>query len=252
MPVLRRSLVAGNWKMNGLSSSMGELDRLIEGLGSGGALEVMICPPATLVAAFARAAAGSAVLIGAQDCHPKPAGPYTGDISAEMLRDAGAQAVIVGHSERRIHHGEQNAEVCAKALAARRAGLVAIVCVGETQDDRGQTSEVIASQLALSLPDQASGANLVVAYEPVWAIGSGLTPGRQDIAGVHHAVRAHLTQRFGAEGDKIRILYGGSVKPQNARDLVSIADVDGALVGGASLRAEEFLSIIAACSPRRG
>lgn len=254
MPVLRRSLVAGNWKMNGLSSSMGELERLIEGLGSDGALEVMLCPPATLVSAFARAAAGSAVLIGGQDCHPKPAGPYTGDISAEMLRDAGAQAVIVGHSERRIHHGEQNAEVCAKALAARRAGLMAIVCVGETQQERerGQTSDVIATQLAGSLPDQASGANLVVAYEPVWAIGSGLTPGRQDIAEVHHAVRVHLTQRFGSEGDKIRILYGGSVKPQNARDIASVADVDGALVGGASLKAEEFLSIIAACSPRRG
>jgi triosephosphate isomerase len=248
MAAVRRSLLAGNWKMNGLTGSIGELDQLINGVGSDCGLDVMICPPATLLAAFAKAAAGSAVSIGAQDCHPKPAGAYTGDISAEMLRDAGAQAVIVGHSERRIHHGEQNVDVHAKALAARRAGLVAIVCVGETQEERerGQTSDVIAAQLVGSLPDKASGASLVVAYEPVWAIGSGLTPSPHDVAEVHRLIRTHLTERFALEGNKIRILYGGSVKPDNCKGLLSVANVDGALVGGASLKAEEFLRIIAA------
>jgi triosephosphate isomerase (TIM) len=248
MAAVRRSLLAGNWKMNGLTRSIGELDQLIKGVGSDCDADVMICPPATLVAAFAKAADGSAVSIGAQDCHPKPAGAYTGDISAEMLRDAGAAAVIVGHSERRIYHREQNADVRAKALAARRAGLLAIVCVGETQEQResGQTSEVIAAQLVGSLPDEASGASLVVAYEPVWAIGSGLTPSPHDVAEVHRAIRAHLTERFGLEGDKIRILYGGSVRPENCDGVVSVANVDGALVGGASLKAEEFLRIIAA------
>jgi triosephosphate isomerase len=248
MAAVRRSLLAGNWKMNGLTRSIGELDQLIKGVGSDCDADVMICPPATLLAAFAKAATGSAVSIGAQDCHPKPAGAYTGDISAEMLRDAGAAAVIVGHSERRIYHREQNADVRAKALAARRAGLLAIVCVGETQEQResGQTSEVIAAQLVGSLPDEASGASLVVAYEPVWAIGSGLTPSPHDVAEVHRAIRAHLTERFGLEGDKIRILYGGSVRPENCDGVVSVANVDGALVGGASLKAEEFLRIIAA------
>jgi len=252
MAAVRRSLLAGNWKMNGLTRSIGELDQLINGLGSDCGVDVMICPPATLLAAFAKAAAGSAVSIGAQDCHPKPAGPYTGDISAEMLRDAGAEAVIVGHSERRIHHGEQNADVRAKAFAARRAGLLAIVCVGETQQERerGQTNEVIAAQLVGSLPDRANAASLVVAYEPVWAIGSGLTPSAQDIAEVHQAIRAHLTERFGLEGDKIRILYGGSVKGDNAGELLSVANVDGALIGGASLKAEELLRIIAAKTGR--
>jgi len=248
MEAVRRSLFAGNWKMNGLTRSIGELGQLIDGVGSDCDVDVMICPPATLLTAFAKAAAGSAVSIGAQDCHPKPAGAYTGDISAEMLRDAGADAVIVGHSERRIHHGEQNADVRAKALAARRAGLLAIVCVGETQEEResGQTGEVINAQLVGSLPEEASGASLVVAYEPVWAIGSGLTPSPHDVAEVHRAVRTHLTGRFGHEGDKIRILYGGSVKPENCDGLLSVANVDGALVGGASLKAEEFLRIIAA------
>jgi triosephosphate isomerase (TIM) len=248
MAAVRRSLLAGNWKMNGLTRSIGELDQLINGVGSACDVDVMICPPATLLAAFAKAAAGSAVSIGAQDCHPKPAGAYTGDISAEMLRDAGATAVIVGHSERRIYHGEQNADVRAKALAARRAGLLAIVCVGETQEERerGQTSEVINAQLVGSLPDEASEASLVVAYEPVWAIGSGLTPSPHDVVEVHRAIRAYLTERFGLEGDKIRILYGGSVKPENCDGLLSVANVDGALIGGASLKAEEFLRIIAA------
>jgi triosephosphate isomerase len=248
MAALRRSLLAGNWKMNGLTGSVGELDQLIKGVHSDCGLDVMICPPATLLAAFAKVAGGSRVSIGAQDCHSQPSGPYTGDISAEMLRDAGAEAVIVGHSERRIHHREQNADVRAKALACQRAGLVAIVCVGETGEERerGQTGEVIAAQLVGSLPEKASGASLVVAYEPVWAIGSGVTPDPGDIAEVHRAVRGHLTERFAHEGDKIRILYGGSVKPDNAADLLSDANVDGALVGGASLKAEEFLRIIAA------
>ena len=242
-------LVAGNWKMNGLVASRSELAKIIAGAGAlTGKAELMVCPPATLIADFAVAARGSAVTVGAQDCHVAPSGAHTGDISAEMLRDAGAEAVIVGHSERRIHHGEQNADVRAKALAARRAGLLAIVCVGETQEERerGQTSDVIASQLVGSLPDRAGGASLVVAYEPVWAIGSGLTPSPHDVAEVHRAIRVHLTERFAHEGEKIRILYGGSVKPENAEGLLSVANVDGALVGGASLKAEEFLRIIAA------
>jgi triosephosphate isomerase (TIM) len=248
MAALRRSLLAGNWKMNGLTGSIDELDRLMKGLDPDCGVDVMICPPATLLAAFAKTAAGTGVSIGAQDCHPQPAGPYTGDISAEMLRDAGAVAVIVGHSERRIHHGEQNADVRAKALAAQRAALAAIVCVGETQEqrDRGQTGDVIAAQLAGSLPDEASGSSLVVAYEPVWAIGSGVTPRPSDVAEVHRAIRTHLTERFGPQGEKIRILYGGSVKPDNAGELLAVANVDGALVGGASLKAEEFLAIIVA------
>ena len=244
-----RPLIAGNWKMNGLKASLTEFKAMLAGAAAVAAkTDLLICPPATLVAAFAQEAKSTALRVGAQDCHPGISGAHTGDISAEMLRDAGAQAVIVGHSERRIHHGEQNADVQAKALAAQRAGLFAIVCVGETQEqrERGQTGEVCAAQLLGSLPHEASGTSLVVAYEPVWAIGSGLTPRPHDVAEVHRAVRAHLTERFGQEGDKIRILYGGSVKPENARDLLSVADVDGALVGGASLKAEEFLGIIAA------
>jgi len=250
---LRRPLVAGNWKMNGLKRSAVELESIIRDLGDvARRIDVMVCPPATLLAAFADAARGSPVAIGAQDCHADAAGPHTGDLSAEMLADAGARAVIVGHSERRTDHRESDADVRSKALAAWRAGLTAIVCVGETRGEReaGRTLEVIGGQLAGSLPDgapdRATGAGLVVAYEPVWAIGTGLTPTARDVAQVHGAIRAHLTGRFGREGDAIRILYGGSVKPQNADELMSVVDVDGALVGGASLKAAEFLGIIAA------
>jgi triosephosphate isomerase (TIM) len=249
MAAARRPLVAGNWKMNGLAASVAELDRIVAAApGMSGLADLMICPPATLVAAFAARAAGSAVAIGGQDCHAKASGAFTGDIAAEMLRDAGASAVIVGHSERRTYHRETDADVCAKAGAAWRAGLVAIVCVGESRDERvsGRTLDVVGTQIAGSLPDGATAASLVVAYEPVWAIGSGLTPTPQDVADVHGFIRARLTGRFGAAGEGVRILYGGSVKPGNARELMTVADVDGALVGGASLKADEFLAIAGA------
>jgi triosephosphate isomerase len=235
--------------MNGTAASAAELDRIIAGAPLVTArADLLVCPPATLVAAFAARAAGGPVGIGGQDCHAEPAGAFTGDIAAEMLKDAGASAVIVGHSERRTYHKESDADVRAKALAAWRAGLTAIVCVGESRDERvaGKTLDIIGGQLAGSLPDGATAANLVVAYEPVWAIGSGLTPTPKDVAEVHGFIRAQLTRRFGAAGDGVRILYGGSVKPANAKELMAIADVDGALVGGASLKADEFLAIAAA------
>jgi len=244
----RRPLVAGNWKMNGLSASAAELDKMVAGAEAlASKTDLMVCPPATLVARFAASARGSAVAIGGQDCHAKASGAHTGDIAAEMLADAGASAVIVGHSERRADHHENDAEVQAKALAAWRAGLTAIVCVGETKQQReaGKTLEIVGGQLAGSLPEGATGAKLVVAYEPVWAIGTGLTPTPADVAEVHGFIRQRLSQRFGAEGGKIRILYGGSVKPGNAQELLSVAHVDGALVGGASLKAEDFLGIAA-------
>jgi len=245
-------LVAGNWKMNGLGGSRAELAKIIAGsAGLAGKTELMVCPPATLVAEFATAARGSLVTIGGQDCHSKASGAHTGDISAEMLADAGARAVIVGHSERRADHHERDAQVRAKAQAAWRAGLTAIVCVGEQRAEReaGKTLPVVAGQLDGSLPDSVKGANLganlVVAYEPVWAIGTGLTPTPGDVAEVHAFVRKRLAERFGAEGGRVRILYGGSVKPANARELLTIPDVNGALVGGASLKSEDFLGIAA-------
>jgi triosephosphate isomerase len=242
-----RPLVAGNWKMNGLASSSGEFEKIVAGAARlAGKADLMVCPPFTLLARFAGSA--GAVAVGGQDCHPNAAGAHTGDIAAEMLADAGAKAVIVGHSERRADHHEMDALIRAKALAAWRAGLTAIVCIGETRAQReaGETLNVVRSQLAGSLPDAATGANLVVAYEPVWAIGTGLTPTPGDVAEVHGFVRRTLSQRFGAEGGKIRILYGGSVKPSNAKELLSVPDVNGALVGGASLKADDFLAIAAA------
>jgi triosephosphate isomerase (TIM) len=241
-------LVAGNWKMNGLSGSRAELAKIIAGsVGLAGKTELMVCPPATLVAGFATAARGSLVIVGAQDCHSDASGAHTGDISAEMLADAGARAVIVGHSERRADHRETDAQVRAKAQAAWRAGLTAIVCVGEHRAERetGKTLAVVGAQLDGSLADGATGANLVVAYEPVWAIGSGLTPTPGDVAEVHSFIRKRLVDRFAAEGSRIRILYGGSVKPANAKELLTIPEVNGALVGGASLKAEDFLGIAA-------
>jgi triosephosphate isomerase len=239
-------LVAGNWKMNGLRGSSAELSKIVQGAAAVAAhADLMVCPPATLLASFATLAEGSPVAIGAQDCHAEPSGAFTGDLAAEMLRDAGAVAVIVGHSERRQYHRETDAEVNAKARAAWRAGLAAIVCVGETKDERtsGKTLDVAQVQTQNSLPDGATPANLVVAYEPVWAIGTGLTPTAADVAEVHAFIRQHLEQRFGAAGRQIRILYGGSVKPSNAGELMHVANVDGALVGGASLKAEDFLGI---------
>ena len=239
----RRPLVAGNWKMNGLSASIGELEKIIAGARGLAHVDVMVCPPATLIAGFAKAASGSSVTIGGQDCHALASGAHTGDISAEMLRDAGARAVIIGHSERRRDHGETDATVRAKALAAHRAGLAAIICVGEKREDRdtGQTRHVVGRQLDGSLPDSA--ADIIVAYEPVWAIGSGQTPTLSDVADIHDFIRARLSLRFGAVGHDVRILYGGSVKPANADALLTIENVDGALVGGASLVAEGFLAI---------
>ena len=241
-------LVAGNWKMNGLGGSRAELAKIIAAAGGfAGKAELMVCPPATLVAGFATAARGSPVMIGGQDCHADASGAHTGDISAEMLADAGARAVIIGHSERRADHHETDARVRAKVQAAWRAGLTAIVCVGEQRAEReaGKTLAVVGGQLDGSLADGGRGANLAVAYEPVWAIGTGLTPTPGDVAEVHAFVRKRLVERFGAEAARVRILYGGSVKPANAKELLTIPDVNGALVGGASLKAEDFLGIAA-------
>jgi triosephosphate isomerase len=248
-----RPLVAGNWKMNGLAASLGEARRVREKLGQpdfAPGVDVMICPPATLIGALARDAAGSRLLVGGQDCHGSASGAHTGDISAEMLKDAGAGAVIVGHSERRADHGERSGDVQAKALAAHRAGLTAIVCIGETAGERkaGLTLAVVTRQLGASLPDRATAADTVVAYEPVWAIGSGLTASVTDVAKVHGHLRRVLAERYGDEGRRMRILYGGSVKPDNARELMAVAEVNGALVGGASLKADDFLAIVAACA----
>ena len=239
-------LVAGNWKMNGLAVSEGELAKIVNG-ATGFKADLMVCPPAILIASFAAAARGSAVAIGGQDCHAEPSGAHTGDIAAEMLKDAGAAAVIVGHSERRTDHHETDAQVRSKAMAARRAGLLAIVCIGEQRAERegGQTLAVIGRQLDGSLPDGGTSANLVLAYEPVWAIGTGLTPTAADVAEAHAFIRKRLETRFGAEGGRIRILYGGSVKPANAKELLTIANVNGTLVGGASLKAADFLDIAA-------
>jgi triosephosphate isomerase (TIM) len=239
----RRPLVAGNWKMNGLKASIGELEKIILGAKRLANVDLMVCPPATLIARFASAARESSVAIGGQDCHSQACGAFTGDIAAEMLKDAGAAAVIVGHSERRQYHHETNETVRAKALAARRAGIFAIVCVGETRAERdaGRAHAVVAVQLDGSLPDQ--GDNIIVAYEPVWAIGTGLTPTAEDVADMHAFNRERLCARYGELGLGVRILYGGSVKPGNAKELMAVDNVDGALVGGASLKAEEFLGI---------
>jgi triosephosphate isomerase len=256
MPNAIRPLIAGNWKMNGLKRSMAEFEAMIAGAGSVIAkADLLVCPPATLLAIFAEktgdipAGNRNAVVLGAQDCHPKPSGAHTGDLSAEMLADAGAGAIIVGHSERRADHGETDALVRQKAEAVWRAGLIAIVCIGETQAhrDAGQTLHICGGQLSGSLPDGATAANLVVAYEPVWAIGTGLTPTAGDIEQVHRFIRDILIIRFKDEGAKIRILYGGSVKPSNAAELMSVPNVNGALVGGASLKAADFLAIAAGC-----
>jgi triosephosphate isomerase len=242
-----RPLVAGNWKMNGLHTQLPELVKLKAGL-AGAACDVMICPPASLLERVSQELSGSPVLSGGQDCHAKTNGAHTGDIAAEMLRDAGASAVIVGHSERRADHGETDAIVRAKAEAAHRAGLIAVVCVGETEAERksGKTLEVVGRQLKGSLPEAANATNTVVAYEPVWAIGTGLTPTTSDVAEVHAALRSDLKARFAEIGMAMRLLYGGSVKPSNAKELMGVANVDGALVGGASLKADDFLGIIAA------
>ena len=246
-----RPLVAGNWKMNGLRAAGTVLADVAAGYTAGlkAKADLLVCPPATLIHAFARKAVGTRIGVGGQDCHAEASGAFTGDLSAEMLADAGAVAVILGHSERRQFHAESDAQVRAKALAARRAGLTAIVCVGETKDDRtaGRTLGVVSRQLEGSVPEEAQGHDLVIAYEPVWAIGTGLTPTAADVAEVHALVRAELSRIVGAgEAGRVRILYGGSVKPSNAAELMSIQNVDGALVGGASLKAADFLGIAGA------
>jgi triosephosphate isomerase (TIM) len=247
MTVGIRPLVAGNWKMNGLTAQLAEAQAVRDGLGHA-PVDAMICPPSTLLAQMMWTLKGSPVLIGGQDCHWEKSGAFTGDIAAEMLADAGATAVIVGHSERRAAHDELDRIVRAKAEAAHRAGLAAIVCIGETAGERaaGLTEDVVRRQLEGSVPAAATASNTVIAYEPVWAIGTGLTPTSADVARVHASIRGQLTARFAAEGGAMRILYGGSVKPSNARELLSIADVNGALVGGASLKAADFLGIISA------
>ena len=244
-----RPLVAGNWKMNGLSASLSVLREILA--APAGLAELLVCPPATLVGAFAREAGGR-VAVGGQDVHANASGAHTGCISAEMLRDAGATYAIVGHSERRADHAETDAIVREKALAARRAGLVAIVCVGETRVEReaGRALAVVTEQLAGSIPAGATAADLVVAYEPVWAIGTGLTPTVADVAEMHARIRAVLGDLVGAEAPGVRVLYGGSVKPGNAAELMAVPDVDGALVGGASLVAADFLAIAAGIPAR--
>ena len=246
-----RPLIAGNWKMNGLKSSLAEFDAMLAGASDvADKADLLVCSPATLLAGFAERARGSSMLsVGAQDCHAKPSGAHTGDISAEMLGDAGASAIIVGHSERRADHGETDVEVRQKAEAVWRAGLTAIVCIGETQHqrDHGQTLDICRGQLNISLPDGSRSDNLVVAYEPVWAIGTGLTPTAGDVEQIHGFIRELLIARFKGEGARIRILYGGSVKPSNAAELMAVANVNGALVGGASLKAADFLAIARGC-----
>lgn len=239
-----RKLAAGNWKMNGTLQSLDELDALpaVDGV------DVLLCPPALLIRPMADRARGR-VRVGGQDCHAQASGAHTGDIAAAQLADAGASHVIVGHSERRSDHGETDAAVAAKAVAAHDAGLTAIICVGETepQRDADQALAVIARQLQDSVPDCATAANTVIAYEPVWAIGTGRTPTTGQIAEVHAAMRQALTARF-ADGADIALLYGGSVKPSNAAEIFATANVDGALVGGASLKAADFGPIITALS----
>ncbi|HEX5279973.1 MAG TPA: triose-phosphate isomerase [Micropepsaceae bacterium] len=241
-----RTLLAGNWKMNGLHASLAEIRALVRSAGQRPAADIVICPPATLIAEAARTVENAPVEIGGQDCHAESSGAFTGEISAEMLRDAGATAVIVGHSERRQYHGETDGIVATKLAAASRAGLEPILCIGESeaQRDRGQAVAVVRRQLSASMEAKFKPAELTVAYEPVWAIGTGRTPGPQEIVEMHEAVRAVLIERFGQQGAQIRILYGGSVKPDNAGEILSLPGVGGALIGGASLKAADFLSIL--------
>jgi len=248
-----RMLLAGNWKMNGLKTALAEIRALKRGLVDETArADVLVCPPATLIMEAAKAAEGSPIAIGGQDCHALASGAYTGDVSAEMLRDAGATAVILGHSERRQYHGETNPIVAGKMKAARRAGLMAILCVGESDKEReaGHAIRVVAQQLEASIPPELGASDLTIAYEPIWAIGTGKTPTTADIGEMHAAIRAMLGKRFSAGGETIRVLYGGSVKPDNAAEILAVPNVDGALVGGASLKAADFLAIIRA-APRR-
>jgi triosephosphate isomerase len=251
MSFARRPLLAGNWKMNGLRAALVQIERVADGYDGmlRENLDLLICPPATLLAAAAAIAAPERIAVGGQDCHSQASGAHTGDISARMLADVGAAFVIVGHSERRADHGESDGLVRAKALAALEAGLTPIVCVGETRAQReaGEAEAIVAGQIAGSIPPDIAPERLALAYEPVWAIGTGLTPTPQDVAKMHGFARERLDALLGdGKGARARILYGGSVKPSNAEELMSLPDVDGALVGGASLLAADFLGIAAA------
>ena len=249
----RRPLIAGNWKMNGLSADGASLAQGVAAkrkAEAGVACDVLVCPPFTLIADVARAVAGSGVAVGGQDCHAKTSGAHTGDISPAMLKDLGCSHVILGHSERRTDHRETDAQVKAKAAAAHAAGLVAIVCIGETlaQREAGETLAVNRSQLKGSLPEGANAANTIIAYEPVWAIGTGKVATPEQAQEVHAEIRAELVRLIGeSEADKMRILYGGSMKPENAAQLIALADVDGGLIGGASLKVEDFWAIARNC-----
>jgi triosephosphate isomerase len=242
-----RPLVAGNWKMNGTGASLTELSSIGHGFMGGldAETEALVCPPATLLPRAAALLSGTPVRVGGQDCHAEKSGAHTGDIAAEMLKDAGASHVIVGHSERRTDHGEMDAAVRGKAEAAWRAGIVAIVCIGETGAERraGATLDILSRQLEGSVPPAAVSSNTIIAYEPVWAIGTGLTPTAADVAEAHAHIRSELGKKLGQHAARMRILYGGSVKPANAEELLGVANVDGALIGGASLKAAEFLAI---------
>jgi triosephosphate isomerase len=242
-----RPLVAGNWKMNGLTASLGEIEAMARGAeeGAGGPAELLVCPPATLLAQAACSVRDRKLALGGQDCHAEPNGAYTGDLSAEMLRDAGATYVIVGHSERRSYHHETSAMVQAKAEAGVKAGLTAIICVGETHQHHveGQALAIVSRALRGSLPPSGAPETLVIAYEPIWAIGTGLTPTPEIVSEMHAHIRQILGDVYGPAGGGVRVLYGGSVKPSNARELLTLDNVDGALVGGASLKASDFLAI---------
>ncbi len=245
---MRRKLAAGNWKMHGTSASLPQLEALATDHSHAG-VEILICPPTPLIWRATQITTGTAIAIGAQDCHAHSEGAHTGDVSAPMLQDAGATHVILGHSERRADHGEDDATVRAKTSAALAQGLIPIVCIGESLEERdtGATLTVLSAQLTGSLPDDAAPDQLVIAYEPIWAIGTGLTPTTDQIAEAHAHMRVELGKRFGADrAEKIRLLYGGSVKPGNAADIFAVQDVDGALVGGASLQANDFSPIITA------
>ncbi len=247
MSAARRMMVAGNWKMNGNTASMTELQAMMDGVGDTPAVDVLICPPFPLIGRFSGASQGRGIGIGAQDCHFNKSGAHTGDVSAALLADVGAKAVIVGHSERRADHTEVDDLVQAKAQAALDAGLTAIVCVGETEAERdaGEAEAVVLAQLSGSLP--VSGVErVVVAYEPVWAIGTGRVPSIEDITTMHAAIRRAVVDHYGDAGNGVRLLYGGSVKPGNAAEIFAIEDVDGGLIGGASLKADDFLGIVKA------
>ena len=244
---MRRRLAAGNWKMNGTAASLSEVEALLQAHLSP-QVEILICPPATLLAQMNWKKGQHPLQLGGQDCHAAASGPHTGDLSAAMLKDAGAAYVILGHSERRTNHGETDEQVAAKARAAYAAGLVAVICIGETLEERQaeRTLDVVGRQLDTSVPEGATGLNTVIAYEPVWAIGTGLTPTNEQIGEVHGFLRSRLSARMGADAAHVRLLYGGSVKPSNAAEIFGISDVDGALVGGASLKAADFTPIIKA------